>query len=424
MKRSTFKILFYINRNKLKKNGKCPVLGRITIDGTNTQFSVKEDIQPEFWSVEKGCSIGKSKDCKELNLKLEKYKEDLKYHYNKQVERNAYVTAESLKNALLGIGTHEVMLLKEFEVHNKEFFQSIGITKVKSTYKSYNTAYNTLHNFIRHRYDSDDIPFNNLNYTFIEEFDFYMRVTMGYKANTRHARIRMLKYIVMRAIKKEVIRNNPFADYHVKSSEGERRWLSKEDLDLIMQTPIKRIRINYVRNLFVFAAFTGLAFIDLQTLKWSEIFTDKRGMQWIRKKRSKTGTEAIIPLLDIPLQIIRYYKGSGKEGKVFDIGSYSLVLLYMQELRDLLNMKSLSFHQARHTYATTVCLSNGVPIETLCTMMGHRNISTTQIYSKITKNKVDEDMQVLEKTIDKKYSLPKQMQNIPYSNNNNQMQSK
>lgn len=423
MKRSTFKILFYLNRNKQKKNGKCPILGRITVDGMNTQFSIREDIEPELWSVQDNCATGKNKECKELNRKLEQYKEDLKSYYNKQVERNAYVTAESLKNALLGIGTHEVMLLKEFEVHNKEFSQSIGITRVKGTWKSYNTAYNTLKNFIRHRYESEDIPFNHLNYTFIEEFDFYMRVTMGYKTNTRHTRIRMLKYIVMRAIKKEVIRNNPFADYHVKSAEGERRWLSKEELDLIMQTPIKRIAVNYVRNLFIFSAFTGLAFVDLQTLKWSDIFTDKRGLQWIRKKRSKTGTECIIPLLDIPLQIIKYYKGSGKDGRVFDIGSYSLILFYMQELRELLNMKILCFHQSRHTYATTVCLSNGVPIETLCTMMGHRNISTTQIYSKITKNKIDEDMQVLEKSIDKKYSLPKQMKNIQNTDTNNQMQA-
>ncbi|PXV58452.1 site-specific recombinase XerD [Dysgonomonas alginatilytica] len=418
MKRSTFRILFYINRNKQKKDGKSPILGRITVDGMHTQFSLQEYIEPELWSAQDNCAIGKNKACKELNLKLEKYRQDLKYHYNKQVEDNAYVTAESLKNTLLGIGTHEVMLLKEFEAHNKEFFQSIGITKVKSTYKSYNTAYNTLRNFIRYKYDMDDIAFNQLSYTFIEEFDFYMRVTLGYKTNTRHGRIRMLKYIVMRAIKKEVIRNNPFADYHVKSSEGERRWLSKEELDLIMQTPIKRIAVNYVRNLFVFAAFTGLAFIDLQTLKWSEIFTDKRGMRWIRKKRSKTGTECIIPLLDIPLQIIKYYKGSAKDGRVFDIGSYSLVLLYMQELRELLNMKTLCFHQSRHTYATTVCLSNGVPIETLCIMMGHRNISTTQIYSKITKNRINEDMQLLEKSIDRKYSLPEQMQHISSVNNN------
>lgn len=423
MKRSTFKILFYINRNKQKKNGKCPILGRITIDGMNTQFSIQEEIAPQLWSVQDNCALEKNKECKELNRKLKKYKDDLKFHYNKQVERNAYVTAESLKNALLGIGTHEVMLLKEFEVHNKEFFQSIGVTRVKGTYKSYNTAYNTLKKFLRHKYDLDDIPFNHLNYTFIEEFDFYMRVTMGYKANTRHTRIRMLKYIVMRAIKKEVIRNNPFADYHVKSTEGEPRWLSKESLDKIMQTPVKRIAVNYIRNLFVFACFTGLAFVDLKDLKWTDIFTDKRGLQWIRKKRSKTGTEAIIPLLDIPLQIIKYYKGSGKEDKVFDIGSYSLILFYMQELREILKMETLSFHQSRHTYATTVCLSNGVPIETLCTMMGHRNISTTQIYSKITKNKIDEDMQILEKSIDRKYSLPKQMKNIRNTDNNNQKQA-
>lgn len=407
--RSTFNILFYINKQKIKKNGKCPVLGRITVDGKLTQFSVQEEVEPTLWSVENNCCIGNDKASKDINRKLEEYRENINSHYKQQVGKNGYVTAESLKNALLGIGTNQVMLLKDFAEHNREFLKSVGVTRVKATFKGYNTAYNSLQKFIQYKYEVDDIPFDELNYTFIENYDYYMRVNLGYQAGTRHNRIRLLKFMVMRAIKKEVIRKNPFADYHVKASkteEGEHRWLSKEDLDTIMQTPIRRIRINYVRNLFIFACFTGLSFIDLKTLKWEHIFTDKRGMMWIRKKRSKTGAEAIIPLLDIPLQIIGQYKRRAETGNVFKIGSYSLILFYMQELRKIIKIEPLSFHMSRHSFATTVCLSNGVPIETLRIMMGHRNISTTQIYSKITKKKIDEDMQALEKRLGSKYQLP------------------
>lgn len=411
--RSTFSILFYINKQKIKKNGKCPILGRITLDGKVTQFSVKEEIEPELWSASDGYPTGKDKTCKEISRKLELFRADLSVHYDRQIERNGYVTAESLKNAIQDIGTNQAMLLKEFELHNEEVRQSIGITKEKATYKHYLCCYGSLKRFINYKYGVEDIAFDQLTYSFIEDFDFYLRVNVGMSPETVEKRIRNLKRIVRRAINKEIIRRNPFVDFRTKKPEAARKWLSKDDLDIIMQTKVEHKGVNLVRNLFIFSTFTGLAFTDIRNLKWENIVTDKNGVKWIRQKRAKTGTEANIPLMDIPLAILEKYGMPEENGRVFNVGTYSLIVFYLEDLREACKLKThLTYHMARHSWATQICLSNGLSIETLSRTMGHQDISTTQIYAKITTQKIDEDMQALEKRLGNKYQLPRKDNSI------------
>jgi integrase len=176
---------------------------------------------------------------------------------------------------------------------------------------------------------------------------------------------------------------------------------------MILSKPHPLKNVNKVRNLFIFSVFTGLAYIDIYNLKWSDIRTDKYRHTWIFKERTKTTTECYIPLLDIPLSIIENFKGKKNTDKVFDFFSYRTVNRHLVTLRKFYKLQSpLTFHQGRHSWATTICLSNGVPIETLSRMLGHKNISTTQIYAKITNQKVDEDMQALEKRLDGKYHFP------------------
>lgn len=415
-KRSTFNILFYINKQKIKKNGKCPILGRITLDGKVTQFSTHEEIKAELWSASEGCATGKDKACKEINLKLKQFRDDLSAHYDRQIERNGYVTAESLKNAIQGIGTNESMLMKEFELHNEEVKQSIGITRGKSIYKHYMCCYNSLKRYIKHKYETEDIPFSRLTYSFIEDYDFYLRVNVGMKSTTVEKRIRTLRRIVRRAINKEVIRRSPFVGFTTKKPESVRKWLSKEDLDTIMQTKVEHKGVNLVRNLFIFSCFSGLAFTDIRNLTWDNITTDSNGTTWIRQKRSKTGTEANIPLMDIPLAILNKYGSSEKTGKVFNVGSYSLIVFYLEDLKKICKLKThLTYHMSRHTWATQICLNNGLSIETLSRTMGHQDVGTTQIYAKITTQKIDEDMKALEKRIGNKY----QFQGTKSENNNN-----
>lgn len=405
--RSTFNILFYINRTKQKKDGKCPILGRITVDGKSTQFSTQETIETNLWSVKKSCSIGKDKVAKTLNQKIEQYQTDLKRHYNRLVEEDAYVTAESLKNALLGIGVHEIMLLKEFQAHNDEYEKCVGITKAKGTYFGYVHAYKSLQKFIHQKYGMEDIAFKQLQYSFIEDFEFFLSINLNFAPNTVMNVVLKLKRMIHRAINQEIIRKNPFADYKCKQGESNRKWLSKAELDILMQTPMEDKKEELVRVLFLFSCFCGLSFADLYHLKWENISTDQHGMKWIRIKRKKTGTESIVPILAIPERIIEKYSNPKSDEKVFAVPYYVLTRLCLKEIDPKTQLKGLSFHVARHTWATTVCLSNGVPIETLSRTMGHKKISTTQIYAKITGQKINEDMQALALRLGDKYQLPK-----------------
>lgn len=404
--RSTFSILFYINKNKIKKNGKCPIMGRITIDGKVSQFSVQSEIEPHHWSAKEGCVTAKSNDGRSINNRLKQVKSEIQSHYAQMIEKSSYVTAESVKNALQGIGTDQTMLLKEFEILNEEVRQSVGITRSVATYRSYVNALMNLKRFIRDKYQADDIAFNRLEYSFITDYDFYLKIDRGMATGSVKQHIMHLQKIMQRAVHKEIISRNPFADFVPDQPKTTRKWLSKEDLDKIMQTPIEHQSVNFVRNMFIFSTFTGLAYIDIKNLKWEHIITRKDGTKWIQQERTKSGSQANIPLLDIPLAIIDKHKGSGREGKVFDMLCMNIVCQYMKQISTICKLsRYATFHQSRHTYATQICLSQGVPIETLSRMMGHRNIRTTQIYAEITNQKIDRDMDILEQRIGGKYAV-------------------
>ena len=261
--RSTFSILFYINKQKIKKNGKCPILGRITVDGKVSQFSIKEEIEPSLWSVKNGCSVGKNKPAGELNEKLKRYEQKLRTHYNRLVEENAYITVESLKDALLKGDSREALLLAEFKAYNAEYLKSVGISKAKGSYETYKHACKSLEKFIIHKYGIEDIAFRDLQYSFIEDFEFFLRVNLYFSTNTVFNVVMKLKHMVHRAIHKGIIRKNPFADFVCKPESTTRKWLSKAELDMLLQTPMKDKQTERVRILFVFATFTGLAFADL-----------------------------------------------------------------------------------------------------------------------------------------------------------------
>lgn len=349
--RSTFNVLFYINRNKIKKSGKCPIMGRITVDGKLTQFSIKEEIAPAGWSVKEGRSIGKDKSDRELNKKLEEYKQLLAKYYNKQVEEDAYVTAESLKNALLKADTDIPMLLAEFKAHNEEYLKSVGVTKSKSSYYIYVQTYNKLKKFITQRYEMEDISFRELQYSFIEDFESFLRFNQGFSINTTFNALMKLKRMVHRAINRGIIYKNPFADFRCEQAETSRRWLSKTELDRIMCSPMTDKKAEWVRILFIFSTFTGISYADLHNLRYKNVSTDAYNVTWVCIKRKKTGTQAIIPLIGIALDIYIKYRNhqiNDENRKVFDVPYYTLVHIHLEEIRKSAGIETLTFHIRRH----------------------------------------------------------------------------
>jgi site-specific recombinase XerD len=263
-----------------------------------------------------------------------------------------------------------------------------------------------LSRFIRQKYGKEDIPFSQLEYPFIEDYDLYLKTEHGMKAGSVGQHIMFLRKSVRRAMNRGMLSCDPFFGYVPDQPSTMRKWLSGEELDKIMTARIEHPGIRFVRDMFVFSAFTGLSYIDIKNLREEQILTDTAGKRWISIQRQKTGTGSMVPLLDIPEEIIGKYRGSGEGGKVFRMLCMNVVCRYTKRMAQLCGLnRHLTFHMGRHTFATTVCLSHGVPIETVSRMLGHASIHTTQIYAEITRTKISEDLTNLEKRIEGKYKL-------------------
>ncbi|WP_368261362.1 site-specific integrase [Butyricimonas sp. RTP31023st2_F12_RTP31023_210422] len=404
--RSTFKHLFYINRNKTKKNGLCPIMGRITLDGSIAQFSTGLETAPELWDAKAGESKGKTLHELKVNRELKELSKAIETHYARIVEKDGYVTAERIKNAVFGIGKEPTTLLKELEEVTSEIQKSVGINHAVATYKSYVNAYFNLSRFIKEKFGKEDIPFNQLEYSFIEDYDLYLKTEQHMATGSVLQHIIFLRKLVKRAMNKGIITRNPFFGYVPDQPKGKHKWLSGEEIEKIMTVHIDKPSVDFVRDMFIFGTFTGLAYIDIKNLRKEQILSDSAGNQWISIRRQKTNTESIVPLLDIPKEIIRKYEGTGEGGKVFKMLCANVVCSYIKKIGTLCKLeKKLTFHCFRHSFSTTVCLSQDVPIETLSQMLGHRNIKTTQIYAEITGAKIEEDMKRLSEKMKDDYKL-------------------
>lgn len=404
--RSTFKYLFYIDRNKTKKNGLCSVMGRVTLDGSISQFSTGLATAPELWDAKAGLSTGKSMHELKVNRELKELSKSIETHYARMVENDGYVTAERVKNAVLGIAKEPTTLLKELEGATAEIEKSIGINHTIATYRSYVNAYMNLSRFIKEKYKKEDITFSQLECSFIEDYDLYLKTEQRMATGSVMQHMIFLRKMIKRAMNKGIISRNPFFGYVPNQPVSKHKWLSSEDIEKVMITPIEKPSVDFVRDMFVFGVFTGLSYSDIKNLRKEQVLIDSSGNQWINIKRQKTGSESVVPLLDIPKEIIRKYEGTGEGGKVFKMLCMNVVCSYTKQIGKLCKLKNkLTFHQSRHSFGTTICLSQGVPIETLSQMMGHRNIKTTQIYAEITGAKIEEDMQMLSDKIKDNYLL-------------------
>ncbi len=394
--RSTFKVLFYLKKNAPKKNGYVPVMCRITIDGTISQFSCKLDVNPDLWDTQSGRATGRSTEATQTNLFLDKIRVGVNTHYRDIFDKDNHVTAEKVKNAYLGLGMKHETILKVFAQHNEDFEKQVGKMKSKSTYQKYCTVYRHVKEFIRYRYKVSDIALKELTPAFIIDFELYLRANQDCTNNTVWVYMMPLRRMITIAQNNGWLNRDPFVEYSISPEDSDRGYLTKEEIKLLMNAPMTRKKHELVRDLFIFCCFTGLSFRDLKNLTTDNLQTSFDGHRWIITKRQKTKVQSNIRLLEIPLKIIEKYKGIAKDNKVFPVPSY-------QNLRDNITLiveacgikKHVTWHMSRHTYATEICLTNGMPIETLSKTLGHTNISTTQIYAKITNEKVSHDMEAL-----------------------------
>ncbi len=394
-RRSTFAILFYINRTKVRKDGKCQLLCKISIDAEAEQVGTKVSVDPALWDATKGCASGRSRNALDVNTAIEELTKKITDHYHQIRGSLGFVTAELVKNALNGVAQKPLTLMKLFDEHNAEFKQRVGVDRGKEMYDVYCLSYRHLSAFLRKQYDADDVSLRSLDLDFYDAYDLFLRTDKGMGQKGVHQHLYNLKKITRRAFNQGTIRRDPYMTLHPALPQLRSRHLKMEELERLMVYIPQRDNLRKVRDWFVFSTFTGLAYADLRLLSDEHIVTDGDGCQWIEMKRKKTGTDFRVRLMEIPLQIIEKYRSERTGKRIFNTYARGYLYKLINKLGEQCGITGLTYHSARHNFGTHITLSMGVPIETVSRMMGHRSILTTQIYAKVTDKKVDEDMKRL-----------------------------
>lgn len=393
-RRSTFAILFYINRTKIRKDGTCQLLCKVSIDAEWEQIGTKVSVNPDIWNPETGRADGRSENAVTVNRAIDELTREITNHYNHIKKSLGFVTAELVKNAVKGIGQKPVTLLALFREHNEEFRKRVGVDRIKETYDSYQRSYKHLAAFVQEKKGVEDITLRSLDRVFYDDFEIFLQTDCKMKPKTVHEHLYRLKKMTMRAVSQGTLRRDPYCRLHPELPKRKSRHLKLEDLKLLMSTPVDKPQLQRVRDWFIFSTFTGLAYADLKRLSVNDITQAEDGSWWIHIKRQKTDTPSVIKLLDVPLRIIEKYKHERQGEKVFNLYAREYLIKLTKELGEEYGFY-LTFHKARHNFGTHMTLSLGVPLETVSKMMGHTNITTTQIYAQVTDKKVDEDMKRL-----------------------------
>ena len=395
MRRATFSVLFYANKSKVK-DGIVPVMGRITINGTQSQFSCKRSIPLSLWDAKGNCAKGRTREALDLNRDLDNIKAQIIKHYQHLSDREAFVTAEMVRNSYQGFGSEYETLLRAFDKDCESLKRRVGKDRALGTYKLQVRSRNYVADFLQMNFRRTDISMQELTPDFIKEFAVYLANDRHLAKSTIWLTCMHLKGVVGRAHDNGKIQRNVFAQFHISPKCKERTFLTEEELKTVMTHEFEDAHLAFVRDLFVFMNFTALSFVDLKELTTDNI-VEVNGEKWIVGKRHKTGVPYQVKLLEVPLQIIERYRNYPKENpkSVFgEVNYWSVCKKLKPVMKECGIDKPISAHCARHGFAT-MALTNGMPIESVSRVLGHTNIVTTQIYAKITTQKLDNDLTML-----------------------------
>lgn len=383
-------ISFFLKRQAAKKNGYCPILCRVTINGEKKAFYTQLDINPDKWdiSTQRVIPAGRNDVDAAINNKLIEIINNLDDHYNNVKKRDGVVSPETLLKAFFGQDDEHKTFLTLFDEHIEDIKKLVPNSLSMSTYKKYLLTRRRVEDFIKVKYKVSDMLLNRMTITFAADFEHYLRTVHNLSTNVLSKDIQFLKKIITLAFNSGIIKHHPFAMHTVKKVKINRGFLTNDEINLILKKDFDCKRLEQIRDIFIFSCFTGLAYIDVQTLR-NEDITIQNGKKWLRDPRIKTGVEATIPILPIPEMILDKYAGKLPNGKLLPVPSNQKVNTYLKEIQDICGIKkNLTYHLARHTFATTVMLENGVSLESVSQMLGHSSLKTTQIYAKITAKKV------------------------------------
>lgn len=400
--KNTFGIQFVLRLPKNKKDEMATVYARITVNGRRTEISLKSKVSINNWDEAKGRAKGKRQEIVKLNSHMEQVRSLIFDCYQELIQQNKPVSVDTVKAKYLGEDIEEAMTLLKMIKYHKQ----VAIGKLApGTMKNYYTTENYLKKFVKHQYNKSDISLDELNYRFILDFENFL---INYESVDHHKSLNnngvmkhmeRLRKILNMAVMMDLLEKDPFSKYKLHFEKVERGHLTKEELKVLSKKNFKIERLQSVLDMFLFSCHTGLAYIDIFNLTQENIAKGIDGQDWLMTNRQKTNTTVRVPLLPEAVQLIKKYKDhpvAVAKGTLFPVVSNQRMNGYLKEIAEICGIdKNFTFHLARHTFATTVTLSNGVPIESVSKMLGHTSIRTTQIYAKVVEHKLSEDMQNL-----------------------------
>ncbi|WP_418916329.1 site-specific integrase [Alistipes communis] len=404
MNQEDVKVTFYLKRNETNTEGRCPVMGRLAIGRSESVFSAKMLAPLSLWMS--GRAKGKSTEAVEINRQLDELRASAISIYREQSAVRERVTAEEVKCLLLGMAFGQETLFDYFRSFIEHFEQRVGVNRTIKSARTYRCVCGLIERFLSERLRLSDIPFSALDRSFIDRFDLYLRTERQLAPNTIVLYMSRLHTVINKAIAAGIITADPFSSYEPPRPEHKRRHLTREELRQLMTTPLSVPRLYLVRDLFLFSCYTGISYGDMCRLTAANLETADDGTVWVKAAREKTGVSFEIPLLDLPLHIIDKYRDTTPDGKLLPMYGNSELNRGLKQLAAACGIdRKLTFHMARHTYATEITLSHGVPMETVSRMLGHSRVDTTQIYAQVTDNKIDTDTQSLDKRIAERFTI-------------------
>lgn len=406
MLEQSFGLLFFLKKPKNQKGDERYVYTRITVDGIPKELSLKREWYESRWDQNSGRAKGNREDALKLNAYLDVFSASVYSAKSNLMLSGKEVTSQAIKEIISGNDkTKRPFLGHVFTDHNNEIKSLIGKDYAPNTYKKYISTYNHVAAFVKSKYHKPDIDLHELDYDFIKSFSVWLKTIKKLNENSANKYLTTLKGVVNECKRKKWIAENPFAEFCLKTVTPEIQPLYKDELAAIESKEFSIERLDIVKDAFVFSCYTGLAYVDVFNLNRNHIVPGVDGGQWIITKRQKTNTPQRVPLLPHALAILDKYHNHPRcasNNSVLPLFTNQKMNAYLKEIADVCGItKKLTFHIARHTFATTVTLSNGVPIETVSSMLGHKNLKQTQHYAKIVDLKMSEDIEQLRKKLAK-----------------------
>ncbi len=392
-------VLYYLRKSKVNAKGQVPIYQRLSINCQRFDVSTGLYVHESKWSAEAAKMKGHTEEARIINGRLDMMRATVYETEKKLFMNQVEITYESFKNEYQGKRMRERTIIPIFEEHNRKIKELLGQEYAPGTLERYQTSLKHTKDFLLWKYNLTDINIEKIDYAFIMEYEFYLRSVRKCANNTAVKYIKNFHKIINLCLANSWLNKDPFINYKSKIKEVVRGFLTEKEIEDIMKKEFISERLELVRDIFIFSCFTGLAYIDVQQLKAENVALGIDGDKWIFKNRQKTDTASKIPLLPMAQEIISKYADHPvckNENRLLPILSNQKMNAYLKEIADVCKInKELTFHIARHTFATTVTLSNGVPIETVSKMLGHTNLKTTQHYAKVLDKKVSDDMMLL-----------------------------